>query len=40
MNTRWWHIVGILVIGYLVGYYFPMLGQATVAKVIPKTANG
>lgn len=28
-----WHFIGILLIGYLLGYYFRMPGNATVGKL-------
>lgn len=33
MTTRWWHIVALLLIGYALGYYWPMLGKATLGKI-------
>ncbi len=33
MTTRWWHIIGLLIIGYVIGYYWPALGAATVGKI-------
>lgn len=30
---RPWHLVLVLVVGYLVGYYFRGLGNATIGKV-------
>lgn len=35
MTTKWWHMVLLLLIGYLLGYYFPTFGKATIGKVIP-----
>lgn len=29
-----WHMVVLLLVGYLIGYYFRGLGDATVAKVV------
>ena len=33
MNTRWWHIVALILIGYALGYYWPKLGTATLGKI-------
>lgn len=33
MTTRWWHIIALLVIGYAVGYWFRMPGDATLGKI-------
>lgn len=33
MTTRWWHIVGILVIGYALGYWMPQLGTMTLGRL-------
>lgn len=30
-----WHVLWVIAIGYLLGYYFPRLGEMTVGKVIP-----
>lgn len=31
----WHHWVFAIIIGYLLGYYFRQLGDATVAKIMP-----
>jgi hypothetical protein len=36
MTARWWHIVGLLVIGYALGYWMPKLGDLTLARVYPR----
>jgi len=36
LSTRWWHIIGILVIGYALGYWMPALGDMTLKKVYPR----
>lgn len=33
MSVRVWHIVGLLLVGYAVGYYWPKLGTATLGKL-------
>ena len=33
-----WHMVVLLVLGYLVGYYFRGLGNATIGKVYQAAA--
>jgi hypothetical protein len=33
MKTYYWHVLWIVAIGYLLGYYFRGLGNATVAKL-------
>lgn len=38
MKLSGWHFVGVLIVGYLIGYYFRGIGNATVAKVIPIAA--
>jgi len=38
MTTRWWHIVGLLLIGYALGYWMPKLGNVTLAKIYPRGA--
>lgn len=40
MTTQWWHLVGLLVVGIIIGYYFPVVGSSTVGKLVPKTAAG
>ena len=35
MQLRGWHLWAVLIIGYLLGYYWRTLGNATVAKVVP-----
>lgn len=30
-----WHLLAVLLIGYLIGYYVPSIGRATVGKIIP-----
>jgi hypothetical protein len=30
-----WHWILLLLAGYLLGYYFPGVGRATVGKLIP-----
>jgi hypothetical protein len=32
-----WHLVAVLFAGYLIGYYFRALGNATVAKLVPSS---
>lgn len=34
MNSKW-HWVWIFLLGYLVAYYWPWLGDLTVGKLIP-----
>ncbi len=34
-SARWWHIIGLLLIGYVIGYYWPALGKMTVGKIKP-----
>lgn len=36
MTTKWWHILGLLIIGYALGYWMPALGNMTLAKIYPK----
>lgn len=35
MRVNGWHVFLIIALGYILGYYFPALGQATVGKLIP-----
>ena len=35
MKITGWHCLLVLVLGYLIGYYWRGLGNATVARVIP-----
>ena len=35
MQYKGWHLFLVLAVGYLIGYYWRSLGNATVAKVIP-----
>ena len=35
MTTRWWHIIGLLIIGYVIGYYWPALGKMSVGRIMP-----
>lgn len=38
MDLKGWHLFVVLGIGYLIGYYFRGLGNATVAKIVaPKS---
>lgn len=36
MRINGWHVFLVLIIGYLLGYYFPALAQGTVGKFMPK----
>lgn len=36
MRFTAWHGLLLLVIGYLLGYYFPQLAQATAGKFMPR----
>lgn len=36
MKLTGWHCLLVLIIGYLLGYYFPALAQGTVGKLLPK----
>lgn len=36
MKLTGWHCLLVLIIGYLLGFYFPALAQATAGKVLPK----
>lgn len=33
MNKMYWHLIWIILVGYLIGYYWRGLGDATVAKL-------
>jgi hypothetical protein len=33
MSVRWWHILGLVAIGYAIGWYAPALGKMTLGKV-------
>jgi hypothetical protein len=37
MSLKGWHLIAVLVVGYLAGYYFRQLGNATVAKLMPSS---
>lgn len=32
--SNWWHLIWILAIGYLIGYYFRGIGNMTVGKLV------
>jgi hypothetical protein len=36
MKMNGWHCLLALLVGYLIGYYFPQLGQSTVGRLMPK----
>ncbi len=33
MSVNTWHIIGLLIIGYAIGYWFRMPGDATLGKI-------
>lgn len=35
MKAHWMHFLWIIALGYILGYYFPKLGQATVGRIVP-----
>ena len=35
-----WHFLWIIALGYILGYYFPALGMATIGKIIPYQRTG
>lgn len=38
MKLTGWHCFWALLIGYLLGYYFPQLARATAGKLMPSQA--
>lgn len=38
MTTRWYHILGLILLGYALGYWMPQLGNMTIGKLYPKGA--
>lgn len=36
MKLNGWHGLLLIIVGYILGYYFPMLAQQTVGKFLPK----
>jgi hypothetical protein len=40
MSRTWMHCIWVLLLGYLIGYYFPQLAKATAGKLYPaKSSN-
>jgi hypothetical protein len=39
MKPNWLHCVLVLLLGYLIGYYWRGLGNATVAKLMPSSGG-
>jgi hypothetical protein len=37
MSNGWYHCIWVLVLGYIIGYYFRGLGNATVGKLYPSS---
>ena len=37
MKLNGWHCLLVLIIGYLLGYYWPQVAHGTVGKVLPAT---
>jgi hypothetical protein len=35
VRDNWYHCIWILLLGYLIGYYWRGLGNATVARLMP-----
>ncbi len=33
MNKYWFHMVGLILVGYLIGYYWRGLGNMTIGKL-------
>ena len=38
MKLNGWHCFLVLIIGYLLGYYFPQLARGTVGTALPSRA--
>ena len=38
MRITGWHCFFVLIIGYLLGYYFPQLAAGTAGKLVPTQA--
>ena len=36
MSIKAWHVIGLLLVGYAIGYWMPKLGDLTLAKIYPK----
>jgi hypothetical protein len=34
-----WHWLGIAIVAFLIGYYFPMLGNQTVGRIYPRSSS-
>ena len=32
----WWHFIWVIALGYALGYWFPGLGNATIARIKPR----
>ena len=39
MNTRWWHIIALVLLGYAIGYYWTAPAKLTLAKIYPATGS-
>lgn len=33
MSVKWWHILGLVLIGYALGYWMPKFGAMTLGKI-------
>jgi len=38
MTIRMWHIIGLLVLGYAIGYWMPKLGDMTLGRLYARKA--
>lgn len=39
MTVRWWHILGLVALGYALGYWMPALGNMTIGKLYKGAAK-
>jgi hypothetical protein len=36
MSIKWWHILGLLVLGILIDYFMPALANMSLGKLTPR----
>jgi hypothetical protein len=36
MSIKWWHILGLLVLGILIDYFMPVLANMSIGKLTPR----